>query len=262
MYTANGESHYDALQAQLNKRVGRNFHFGSNYTWSKTLVYSRNQWVPDKLLENIAGGTRPHAANINFAYNIPNGSSLWKNKFSEIVADGWNVEGILTYYFGTPMAIGCSANGAPIGYWTGTPTGGIPFRCEQTGSLWLSSGATPGSIGSTAASNLWYNFNPASFALPPVNSLGIGNAQPTMTYGPGVENVDLSVYKQFRFWEGKNLELRFQAFNALNHFNPNNPNTSLALNYSNGVNTNSAFGTITSAALPARHGVVSIRFTF
>jgi hypothetical protein len=27
-------------------------------------------------------------------------------------------------------------------------------------------------------------------------------------------------------------------------------------------NTNSAFGTITTAALPARHGVVSVRFTF
>jgi hypothetical protein len=41
MYTENGESHYEGLQAQFNKRVGRNFHFGSNYTWSKTLSYTR-----------------------------------------------------------------------------------------------------------------------------------------------------------------------------------------------------------------------------
>jgi hypothetical protein len=201
MYTQNGESHYDALQAQFNKRVGKNFHFGSNFTWSKTLVYSRDQFTSDKLLENIASGTRPFAANINFGYAVPNGSTLWKNKFTEIVSDGWNVEGILTYYFGTPMTIGCSANGAPIGYWTGTPsTGGLPFRCEMTGPLWLPSGSTPASVGSTAPSNLWYNFNPASFSLPPVNSLGIGNTPPTLTYGPGVENVDLSVFKQFRLW--------------------------------------------------------------
>ncbi|MDE3194825.1 MAG: hypothetical protein KGN84_00655, partial [Acidobacteriota bacterium] len=66
------------------------------------------------------------------------------------------------------------------------------------------------------------------------------------------------------------LELRFQAFNALNHFNPGNPNTSLSLNCGavngactpGGANTNPNFGTITTAALPARHGVVSIRFTF
>jgi len=263
MYSSNGESHYEALQAQFNKRVGKSLHFGSNYTWSKTLAYSRSQFVPDKLLENIAGGTRPHAANINFAYEVPKASSLWKNKFSEIIGDGWNVEGILTYYFGTPLTIGCSAVSAPIGYWTGTPTTqGLPFRCEQTGNLWLGSNATPASVGSTAPSNLWYNFNPASFSLPPANSLGIGNTPPTLTYGPGVENVDLSLYKQFRFWEGKMLELRFQAFNAFNHFNPNNPNTTLSLNYATGVNTNSSFGTITSAALPARHAVVSVRFSF
>jgi len=78
-----------------------------------------------------------------------------------------------------------------------------------------------------------------------------------------VENTDFSLFKQFHIWdEHKLLEFRIQAFNALNHFNPNNPNTSLALNFSNGVNTNASFGTITSAAIPARHGVVSVRFSF
>jgi len=218
--------------------------------------------LPTKLLENISANTRPHAVNINFGYTLPKSSNLWKNRFSELVGDGWNVEGILTYYFGTALTIGCSPAGNPIGYWTGTPSatysdtsGALPFRCEMTGPLWLAGNATPGSVGSTASPALWYNFNPASFSLPPVNSLGIGNTPPTLTYGPGVENVDLSVFKQFRVWgEGKILELRFQAFNALNHFNPGNPNTSLTLNYATGANTNSAFGTITTAALPARHG--------
>jgi hypothetical protein len=103
----------------------------------------------------------------------------------------------------------------------------------------------------------------SSFSLPGVNSLGIGNAQPTMTYGPGVDNVDLSAYKEWHiFGEGKVLQLRFQAFNAFNHFNPQNPNMGLTLNYAGGANTNSNFGAITAAALPARHGVASIRFNF
>jgi hypothetical protein len=118
-------------------------------------------------------------------------------------------------------------------------------------------------VGSTASPSLWYPFNTASFSLPPVNSLGIGNTPPTLTYGPGVWNTDLSLFKQFRvFGEGKILELRFQAFNAFNHFNPGNPNTSLTLNFATGANTNAAFGTITTAAQPSRHGVVSIRFSF
>jgi hypothetical protein len=36
----------------------------------------------------------------------------------------------------------------------------------------------------------------------------------------------------------------------------------LTLNYAGGANTNANFGAITAAALPARHGVASIRFSF
>jgi hypothetical protein len=262
-YTENGESLYDALQASFNKRVGRNFHFGSNYTWSKTLVYSRQQWVKDYLNKNIASGTRPQAANINFGYAIPGATKYWNNKVVDTVTNGWHVDGIMTFYYGTPLTVTCSAASAPIGYWTGTPTGGIPFRCQQVGNLWLPSNATPASVGSTAPSNLWYNFNPASFVLPSATSLGIGNTPPTLTYGPGVENVDLSLYKDVKVWgENKILTFKIEAFNALNHFNPSNPNSGLTLNFNTGANTNSAFGTITSAALPSRHAVVSVRFTF
>jgi hypothetical protein len=272
MYTQNGESNYNALQAQVNKRFGKNLHFGANYTWSKTLVYTRYQFTQDHLNYNIAGvnnttggGTRPHAANVTFGYAIPGATKYWNNKFVDLLTNGWNVEGVLTFYYGSALAVTCSANGAPIGYWTGTPTGGIPFRCQQNGAL-FNSAQTP-----TAAAPLWYDFNVSAFSLPPVNSLGIGNAQPTMTYGPGVENVDLNLFKQFHVWgENKILEFRFQAFNALNHFNPGNPNMNLSLNCGavngvcqpGGANTNAAFGTITTAAQPARRGVLSVRFTF
>jgi hypothetical protein len=265
-YTQSGESNYHSVQAQFNKHVGTRFHLGSNYTWSKTLVYSRYQFTADKLNYNIAGGTRPHAVNVNFGYSIPGAKKYWNNKFADLATEGWNIEGLATFYYGVPLGITCSAAGAPIGYWTGTPTGGLPFRCQQTGSLYT---------GSDTNSKLLYNFNASSFALPPVNSLGIGSAPPTLTYGPGVANYDLTLYKQFHVWgENKILELRFQAFNAFNHFNPNNPNTSLTLPFGGGANTNAAFGTIPAtvsttnntqtggAALAARRGVVSLRFTF
>jgi hypothetical protein len=288
MYTQNGESYYDALQVQLNRRFGNRFHLGANYTYSKTLVYAREQFVSDNLLKNIAGGTRPFAANINFAYAIPQGSKLWQNKFTEIVADNWHIEGVTTFYSGVPLTINCTSVGQPIGYWTGTPSAtqststaagssSIPFRCQQTGNLWLPAGATPSSVGSTSDPRLFYPFNPASFTLPPVNSLGIGNTPPTLFYGPGVATADLNLYKQFRIRERATLEFRFQAFNALNHFNPGNPNTTLNINFKTGLNTNTAFGTVPSTAsgtqtgtgyqiggaqIPARRGVLSVRVTF
>jgi len=87
----------------------------------------------------------------------------------------------------------------------------------------------------------------------------------------GFENADISVSKTITLGaESRTLEFRAEAFNTLNHFNPSNPNTSLAINCNavngvctpGGANTNAAFGQITSAALPARHAVVSVRFRF
>jgi len=158
------------------------------------------------------------------------------------------------------MTVGCSAVSAPIGYWTGTPTGGIPFRCEMTGSLWLPAGQYPSA---TADTRLQFPFDPASFSLPPAGSLGIGNTPPTLTYGPRVFNVDMSLAKSFNLGsEKRTLELRAETFNTCNHFNPSNPNTSLSLNFATGANTNAAFGTITGAQVDARHMVLSARFRF
>ena len=58
------------------------------------------------------------------------------------------------------------------------------------------------------------------------------------------------------------FEFRVEAFNVFNHFNPTNPNSSLTLNFANGANTNSAFGTIQSAQVQARRLALSARFRF
>ena len=65
-----------------------------------------------------------------------------------------------------------------------------------------------------------------------------------------------------RIAEGKALELRIETFNTLNHFNPNNPNTALTLNFTTGANTNAAFGTIQGAQIQARRVALSARFRF
>jgi hypothetical protein len=201
--------------------------------------------------------------NANWTYAIPDGSRFWDNSFTRHALNDWHVAGIGTLYFGQPLTIGCQAVNAPAGYWTGTPTGGIPFRCQQTGSLWLGDGATPTSVGSTADPSLWYKFNPAGFTLPP-----------TLTYGPGVASFDLTIYKDFKITESKVLQIKAEAFNAFNHFSPGAPNTLLNINFASGVNTNNLFGTIAptqstvngvifgGAQVQARHMVLSARFTF
>jgi hypothetical protein len=130
----------------------------------------------------------------------------------------------------------------------------------MNGSPWAPSGQYPSA---TADPRLQFPFNKASFSLPAATSLGVGNTPPTLTYGPGVFNADLSLSKEFQLSsEKRTLEVRAESFNAFNHFNPGNPNTSLSLNYATGANTNAAFGTIGSAQVDARRFILSARFRF
>ena len=148
------------------------------------------------------------------------------------------------------------------------------------GSLWLPDGSTPQSFYGSTTSNLknadprlWYPFDPNAFTLPGITSLGIGNAPPTLTYGPGVENIDMGLEKLLHLGASdspRTLSFKVEAFNLFNHFNPGNPNTTLNLpcNVSNAIclggqaNTNSAFGTISSAQTQARHASLTVRFRF
>jgi len=176
------------------------------------------------------------------------------------VLDGWHLNGVVSLFTGTPMTINCTAVSAPIGWPTGIPSNtGIPQRCQMVGNVWLPEGTAPPS---TTESRLWYPFNRASFVLPPSTSLGLGNTPPSLTFGPGFENLDLSISKEFRIRESRSLEFRAEAFNALNHFNPSNPNTTLNLNYTTGANTNASFGVITTAQNLSRRMVVSLKFRF
>ncbi|MBI3682798.1 MAG: carboxypeptidase regulatory-like domain-containing protein [Acidobacteria bacterium] len=251
-------SSYNSLQVQLNRRVGR-LQWNANYTWSKTIIYTFNQWVDNKLGKNVLN--RPHAANFNFGYDLPSGSRFWGNAFTRQALDGWKINGNGAIYSGTPFTVGCGAQNAPPGYWTGTPTGGIPFRCQMGNNTYLPEGQYPSR---TEDPRLQYAFNSANFTLPAADSLGIGNTPPTLLYGRGVINLDWSLVKEFSMGKDgrRSLEFRVEAFNMLNHFNPNNPNTSLTYNFATGAQTNSNFGVISGAQVQARRTILSARFKF
>jgi len=297
-----GEVNYNALQVQINKRFGRRLQFGANYNFSKQLGYSRNQFLPDYLTYNVNGGNRPQVVNINFGYKLPNGTQFTKkNVFTQSLLDGWNLNGVLSFYNGTPLTVGCAVSNQPVGYWYGTPTNTPGLRCQMNGSLWLPDGTTPGTVGSvtsqggknyTTDARLWYPFAGCggggaaladgttsnctvapNFVLPSASSFGIGNTPLALTYGPGFENADISMSKEFRMGkETRVLQFRAETFNTLNHMNPGNPGTTLTYNYQTLANNNfqytpaaqttAGFGVITGVANPARRLALSLRLRF
>jgi hypothetical protein len=111
--------------------------------------------------------------------------------------------------------------------------------------------------------SLWYPINYSSFSPPSLAQNGFGNAPPTLYWGPGYENEDVSVYKAFRLKkESQQLIFRADITNVRNHFNPGDPNATISYNYATNANTNASFGQITSQTGQPRIMALSLRFKF
>jgi hypothetical protein len=290
--TNSGESNYNALQVQFNKRFGKRLQFGVNYTWSKNLSYSNNerdQWLDNELTYNVTSGNRPQVVNVNFGYKLQNGTSLLpsgaRNYVTKLFLDGWNINGVMSFYDGQPWGVTCSASGAPVGYWFGTPTDTPNMRCAMNGSMFQAGGnSAVVASGSNTDPRLFMNLNVCNNAkdlnnhvipctitspglvLPDKNSFGLGNTPLTLLYGAGFENEDISVSKTITLGaESRTLEFRAEAFNILNHFNPSNPssgNSTVTYDFVKNTQTNANLGTITGAQNTARHMALSLRFRF
>ena len=226
-------SHYNALQVDLNSRVGKDLQFRAFYTLSRTIdpTSAGNGggdlgsvsnpyagWVYDV---GPSGYDVTHNAAVNFIYDIP----LFRtnsNAFVRTLVGGWSVSGIVTITSGFPINVGISGpqggNGLP----------NTSNRPDQTGSV-----SYPHSIGQ------W--FDTSAFSLPTLGAFG--NVGHNSLRGPGRDNWNLSLFKSFVFSQerGSKLEFRFETFNTWNH---------TELNAVSGNLGDSKFGQVTSAFDP------------
>ena len=96
-----------------------------------------------------------------------------------------------------------------------------------------------------------YHFlNAAAFQLQPIDTPG--NAARNSAWGPSSLNLDLGLSKRITVTERHAVELRFEAFNVLNHVNFANPAVVWGV---------SGFGVITSAAAP-RQIQMAVKYSF
>jgi len=151
---------------------------------------------------------------------------------------GWQVNGILTVESGVPLEVRGANNFTGINFPDVVRDPTLP-RSQRSVTRWFDTDAFR---------------NPADWT--------VGNAPRTLpnTRGPGMVDLAFSAFKNFRLVEGKTLQFRFESFNALNHVNLNNPNTSFSPNRQ-GINTNALFGRI-SSAMDARRLQLGLRLVF
>ncbi len=225
-----GESRYHSLQVTLDKRLSRGLSVLSSYTLSKTL---------DHASENKqTGASQTNPFDLEFDWGPANSdrrhrwitSLLWQipGRFASPVLDGalggWWLTGIFVVQSGAGFSVTSGVDNARSG------TGGQ--RADRVGDPALSGGRP-------RAERIAQWFNTAAYVT---NALGtFGNSGRNSLRGPGSRTLDLGLHKSFPLPRGSKLQVRAEAFNALNTVNLGTPNT--ARNSPN-------FGRILTAADP------------
>jgi hypothetical protein len=253
-----GNSGYHALQLDVRRRLAQGLQFRANYTWSKNLdmnsgltgaqannqaqmILDRNDlrrdWGPSAL--NVTS-----QASISGSYELPFGpGKRWLANAGAVgarLAGGWQVNGIATFLSGFPFTPQVGSNRSGDGDTRN------PDRPSLNPSF------TGGAL--LSAPNQW--FDPNAFVLPVAGTYGnLGRG--TFT-GPGLADVDLSLFKNTKVSEKANLQFRAEFFNLLNHANFGAPNPIV---FAGGAISPSA-GLITTTATTSRQIQFGLKVVF
>jgi hypothetical protein len=239
-------SNYHALLVSLSRRFARGLQFGVAYTYSKFMTYTgipiyqnRRVWSYGK-----DGGDETHNMVSNFTWSAPKASKLTSNPVVRYALDGWALSGIVTF-----------ASGRPSGVGFGT-TDGTDMNGGGDGQRIIVTGKAPLSRGERSFSR-W--FNTSVFARPPMNSAG--NAPKDVYRNPGVNNWDLSIFKNFPVKsERRYFQFRWEMYNAPNHTQYSGVDSTARFD-PQGNQVNARFGQVTSTRTP-RIMQGALRFTF
>jgi hypothetical protein len=293
-----GHSYYNALEAQLSKRLTRGFQMQGVFTWAKSM---------DTSSASVAGDT--------FGNSI---SSLhWFDmRLSRGLSD-FNVDKTLvvngTWELGTPKSLSAPSQWALGGWELGlifTASGGVPFTptfgtgSDPQGSLSSDDWAFPNRLGGSGCNSLTNPGNPNNyiktncFAVPTwpgdVNSWAAncnqfppsaqsasgppvaaifpqcfnlrGNSGRNILIGPGVTSLDFSLFKNNyikRISERFNIQFRAEIFNILNHPNFAPPVQGVNTDIFDGTGApNPAAGLLTRTTTTAREIQFALKIIF
>jgi hypothetical protein len=217
--TNNAISNYNALQAQMTKRMSYGLEFNVNYTWSHFLDdQDSSGWGSRGGWQNYQNAFNPrdNYSNSNFdirnmfkgqvIYELPVGKGrqfLNNSTLLDALIGGWQTSATFMVQGGNPISITTGTNNS-----SNNQSGDYTQFANRVGNYHLS-GSTKSRL------NEWYNLN--AFAVPA--PFTYGNFRRNIVYGPGLSDVNFSLGKSFNLWpeHGVKMEIRGDATNVLNH---------------------------------------------
>lgn len=271
-----GFGNYNALLVKFQRQFSNGLSFLANYTWSKAL--SASQEGSNGTL-NQRRSCLPYCDYGPTTYDVPQAlvvSAVWELPFGtgrhfgghmnpvlNAVVGGWDVDAIVTMQKGNPFTATAPNNTAwsPGMIRANIYCDGRAMLTNKdirtNGHYWLK-GQTPGQ---TEAQGNCY----VDPSLDPVNRTGPNNTLPAgaraafgtggfdSLFGPGLNNWDTGIHKNFPIYREMNFTLRGEFFNTWNHAQFANPSSGVAA---------ANFGQVTSTQHDAREIQIGGTFSF
>jgi hypothetical protein len=244
-----GRSYYNALELQLAKRMSRGFQMQGTFTWSKSMdtssatlagdafgnSISSLNWFDMNLTRGLSDFNVGRTLVINGTWDVPtpksfSGPGRW-------LADGWELGMIFTVSDGVPFTATWGTGNDPANTLSSDDFA-YPDRLGGPGCNTLTNPGHPENYIKTQCFVVPTAPNPGFWAAncdPAPPSLGgpvvpsslqcfnlRGNAGRNILIGPGITNLDFSVFKNNqvkRISENFNVQFRVEMFNILNHPN-------------------------------------------
>jgi len=224
-----GTSSYHAMNLSLLKRARRGLTFKTNYTWGKVLdtnsaiLSGSADNEPPTVLNRFnrrldkgpASFSLLHQFNTNFSYQLPfgngkafgGGAAGWMEK----LIGGWQWNAIFSAASGFPITplVGSNQSGNGDSRNSDVPNLNPNFKGNVI-------------LGVEGFKKTGRYFDPNAFLPPSAGTFG--NAGRDQLRGPGMWNLDTSLFKRIPLKEQLNLQFRMEIFNALNHANFGHPN--------------------------------------
>ena len=238
-------TNYNSLQVSVSRRLRSGLSFGASYTFSKTMDTVGGGTPQDSYHpKNDVALSSIHRAQIltfNYIYTLPFFSKSG-NPFARAVLGGWEVSGVTTFQGGAPSTVSVPTDIARIG----------------AGSARASVIGNPNLSGGSRTPAHW--FATEAFLNPALMTPGVfGNAGRNILIGPGFQQWDLSLLKNFRIAEVRNLQFRAESFNVFNHTNFTGINTTVRFDGSG--NPTGGFGAVNSSG-PGRVLSLGLKLVF
>jgi outer membrane receptor protein involved in Fe transport len=242
-----GRGNYNSLQFQLNKRYSSGLAYQVAYTYSKAIDIGASGWfgvegqsVQDPYHYNndrsVSGFDLTQMLSVNLVYELPFGNGrrfATRNRVVDYAIGGWQVNSIAIARSGQPYNIvvsGDTANTGNTGNYLRANLVGNPALANPTPAMY---------------------FNKAAFAAPPQYTFG--NLGRYAMRSSAFWNVDLSLFRSFRFLESRSVEFRAESFNT--------PNT-VIFGVPNGNVTDPNFAKVTGTANSSRTMQLGLRVIF